>query len=322
MNPELLEILACPNCRAADLEVSYRDAIVCPACGATYPITNGVPNMLPPHLARTLPQKGEYTDRLMQAMQRGRDLRNPGDPEADRFMWEHHLYNWGKRVIYSDSRAGEIFSSYATDGAGNLCRFITEWCGEVAGKRLLYIGSGNDSLVSLPLEQEGAFIVNMDVVSDSMQDLMAAGARHCVCGDARRLPFRDAAFDVAFTKGSLHHSQPVDTPLKEMARVIRRGGHIIAAEPNSYAYLRRFPMPAGLGHPTPYEHAISSREVRRILAKEGVSDFRVASFTCAHPATPLPLARAWQVMGRIAPRLFDRFAFEFILHGRKGLKTI
>jgi uncharacterized protein YbaR (Trm112 family)/ubiquinone/menaquinone biosynthesis C-methylase UbiE len=318
MNRELLEILACPNCRSADLEASREDAIVCHACGTTYPINNGVPSMLPPHLARTLPHKGDYTDRLMQAMRQGRDLCDAGDPEADRFMWEHHLYNWGKRVIYSDLRAGKIFSSDATDGARKTCRFITEWCGEIAGKRLLYIGSGNDSLVALPLQHEGAFIVNLDVVSDSMQDLMAAGARHCVCGDARCLPFRDAAFDVVFTKGSLHHSQPIDTPLKEIARVARRGGHIIAAEPNRYACLSRFPMPGGLGHPTPYEHTISSRQVQRILSSQGICDFRIAAFTYAHPATPPPIARTWQAMGRVAPWLFDRFAFEFILHGRKA----
>jgi uncharacterized protein YbaR (Trm112 family)/ubiquinone/menaquinone biosynthesis C-methylase UbiE len=318
MNPELLEILACPSCRATDLEASHEDAIVCPTCGASYPINNGIPSMLPPHLATTLSRKDEYTDRLMQSMRRGRDLCDPGDPEADRFMWEHHLYNWGKRVIYSDLRAGEIFSSYATDGARKICDFITQRCGEVAGKRLLYVGSGNDSLVALPLEKLGAFMVNMDVVSDSMQDLIAAGARHCVCGDARRLPFRDAAFDIAFTKGSLHHSQPIDTPLEEMARVTRQGGHIIAAEPNKYAALRRFPMPAGLGHPTPYERAISSRQVRRILSSQGVRDFTTVAFTPAHPATPPPLARAWQAIGRVAPWLLARFAFEFILCGRKA----
>jgi uncharacterized protein YbaR (Trm112 family)/ubiquinone/menaquinone biosynthesis C-methylase UbiE len=318
MNRELLEILACPNCGAADLEAPHDDTILCPSCAATYPIIKGVPNLLPAHLTTTLPHKGEYTDRLMQAMQRGRDLCDPGNPEADRFMWEHHLYNWGKRVIYSDAGAGRIFSSYATDGARKICDFIMERCGEVAGRRLLYIGSGNDSLVALPLENRGAFIVNMDVVSDSMQDLMAAGARHCVCGDVRRLPFRDAAFDVVFTKGSLHHSQPIDVPLKEMARVARRGGHIIAAEPNRYAGLRRFPMPAGLGHPTPYERAISSREVQRILSSQGICDFRIAAFTCTHPATPAFIASAWKGIARVAPRLFDRFAFEFILCGHKA----
>lgn len=318
MNRELLEILACPNCRSANLEASSEEIITCTACAATYPITNNVPNMLPPHLARTLPRKGDYTDRLMQAMRRGRDLCDAGDPEADRFMWEHHLYNWGKRVIYSDLRAGKIFSSYATDGARKICQFITEWCGEIAGKRLLYVGSGNDSLVALPLEGAGAFVVNLDVVSDSMQDLMAAGARHCVCGDARRLPFRDAVFDVVFTKGSLHHSQPIDTPLKEIARVARRGGHIIAAEPNRYVCLPHSPMPAGLGYPSPYEHAISSRQVQRILSSQGICDFKIAPFTYAHPATPAFIASACKNIAHVAPRLFDRFAFEFILYGRKA----
>lgn len=44
------------------------------------------------------------------------------------------------------------------------------------------MGSGNDRLVSLPLEQAGAFVVNLDVVSDSLEDLRGTGAQNCVCG--------------------------------------------------------------------------------------------------------------------------------------------
>ena len=84
-------------------------------------------------------------------MRQGKDLSNQDSMETDRFMWEHHLYNWGKEVIYSDPRAADIFIHYAETGAQRLCRFIQERVGGVHGKRLLYVGSGNDHLVSLPL---------------------------------------------------------------------------------------------------------------------------------------------------------------------------
>jgi len=318
MMQELLDLLACPECAAASLELTDGDQIICSDCAARYPIVNGVPNMLPNRLSGALPHKREYVKRLMLATEDGDGAIEAADVDTVRFMWEHHLYDWGKRVIYSHAGAGQIFQSYAEDGARNLRRFIRQWCGDVSGRRLLYVGSGNDTLVTLPLQADGALMVNLDVVSDSMEDLLACGARLCVCGDARRLPFRDGAFDIVFCKGSLHHSQPIDTPLKEMARVTRRGGHVIAAEPNRHYCLPRPRLPGGLGQPTPYESSISGGEVKRILSRQGIRDLRVAAFTCAHPATPAFIARPWRLISRIAPRLLNRFAFEFILHGRKA----
>ncbi len=318
MNRNLLELLACPECGSANLSLLSEDILACSSCDARYPILNGIPQMLPAHLAATLHQKNAYLERLKAAMHQGKDLRNPGSPELDRFMWEHHLYNWGKEVICSDSRAAEIFAHYAEKGARGLCRFLQERVGGVYGKRLLYVGSGNDRLVSLPLEQAGAFIVNLDLVSDSLEDLREAGAQNCVCGDARQLPFRAEAFDVVFSKGSLHHSQPIAEPLRAMARAVKRGGHIVVAEPSKYMRLPRFLLPAGLGHPTPYEDAISRREVVRILAKEGIEQFHFTALTHAPPGMPAPLARLWESLGHTLPWLFNRFSFEFILHGQKG----
>lgn len=55
---ELMEILVCPMCRSSlDLEVTQQDGeeiiegdLTCAECGEIYPITNTIPNMLPPSL--------------------------------------------------------------------------------------------------------------------------------------------------------------------------------------------------------------------------------------------------------------------------------
>jgi len=50
MNKELLEILACPECKA---DVEMKDnRIVCKGCGRKYPIKNGIPVMLVEEAAR------------------------------------------------------------------------------------------------------------------------------------------------------------------------------------------------------------------------------------------------------------------------------
>lgn len=241
------------------------------------------------------------------------------DRETDRFMWEQRLYNWGQEVIYKDAKAAEIFSSYSEKGARGLRRFLEEMVGGACGKTLLYVGSGNDRLVSLPLQGEGAFMVNLDIVGDCLEDLRQAGARNCVCGDARQLPFRAEAFDVVFSKGSVHHSHPIAEPLRAMARAVKPGGHIVVAEPNKYTMLRlpRRLLPSGLAQPTPYEGAISAGEVVRILAEEGITHFRIAPLTQAPPGTPASIARLWERLGSTMPWLLRRFAFEFMVYGKK-----
>jgi uncharacterized protein len=46
LDPALLEILACPNCRA-DLRVDdARDELVCTSCGYAYPVRDDIPVLL------------------------------------------------------------------------------------------------------------------------------------------------------------------------------------------------------------------------------------------------------------------------------------
>ena len=58
MRDDLLEILVCPLCKADLTLATTREedgeiiegALTCTACGETYPIEDGIPNMLPPDL--------------------------------------------------------------------------------------------------------------------------------------------------------------------------------------------------------------------------------------------------------------------------------
>ena len=47
ISKELLEILACPLCKA-DVKLRGKDRLVCVKCRTVYPIEDGIPNMLPP----------------------------------------------------------------------------------------------------------------------------------------------------------------------------------------------------------------------------------------------------------------------------------
>lgn len=67
--PELLEILACPNCHSALAVDDDRDELVCVAsdCGLAYPVVGGIPVMLVdearrPGTSTTRPLDGEGDD--------------------------------------------------------------------------------------------------------------------------------------------------------------------------------------------------------------------------------------------------------------------
>ena len=60
MDESLMELLCCPECKGElKLEVGKRDeesgeilegSLACPACPYTYPVEDGIPNLLPPSL--------------------------------------------------------------------------------------------------------------------------------------------------------------------------------------------------------------------------------------------------------------------------------
>jgi uncharacterized protein YbaR (Trm112 family) len=63
MRKDLLDILACPMCKAP-LELTseeeqgqevVRGYLTCSGCGERYPIEDSIPNLLPPHMRQSVP---------------------------------------------------------------------------------------------------------------------------------------------------------------------------------------------------------------------------------------------------------------------------
>jgi SAM-dependent methyltransferase len=74
------------------------------------------------------------------------------------------------------------------------------------------------------------------VVIDLTPEVMDAGRRGAedegvdnvefVEGDAAAMPFEDGAFDVAMSRFAFHHLEDPEAVAREMARVVRPGGHV------------------------------------------------------------------------------------------------
>ncbi len=101
------------------------------------------------------------------------------------------------------------------------------------GKRILEIGLGQGA-DSEQIIRRGARWSGIDLTPESV-DRVAMRLRlrrlpheTLVCGSALNLPFPDEQFDLVFSHGVLHHIPDIGRAQREIARVLRPGGGLIA----------------------------------------------------------------------------------------------
>lgn len=114
-----------------------------------------------------------------------------------------------------------------------------------AGHDILEVGCGT-GLVLARIAEFARTAKGVDL-SPGMLDKARARNLDVTVGSATELPFPDSSFDVTCSFKVLAHVPNIELALKEMARVTRPGGHILAEFYNPYSFrglLKRF-GPAG-----------------------------------------------------------------------------
>ena len=120
--------------------------------------------------------------------------------------------------------------------------FVKDTVQPLSGKRILDVGCGTGTaevnLSRLRLTQ--VQLVGVDVIVDRVRDARAATKSHNAratfsAADACALPFGDATFDSSFCVAVLQHLRDVRQAVRELARVTRPGGRIVAVEPDNEA---------------------------------------------------------------------------------------
>lgn len=142
-------------------------------------------------------------------------------------------------------------------------RIVRGW-----GSRLildLATGSGDIALelaAACPLST----VIGADFCHAMLSVAKRKGAADLVTADALRLPFDAAAFDAITVAFGLRNMEPLSAALREMARVLRPGGHLLVLDFS-------LPPPPLRWIYRPYLHAILPRIASLLTGQKGAYDY-------------------------------------------------
>lgn len=193
-----------------------------------------------------------------------------------------------------------------------------------APRRVLDAGAGSSWLSEL-LATHGLDVHALDLGLDNIRRasarIQAAGRRvSFINGDLYRLPFDGGVFDCAVTSETLEHLDDPGAALRELARVVRQGGYVIAATP--YRERIQYTRCIHCNEPTPVNahlHSFDEERIGTLMADAGLRVTGIVRFL-SRPAERLGLAGFTPFLPHGAWRLLDRAACSVL--GRESFMTV
>lgn len=163
------------------------------------------------------------------------------------------------------------------------------------GRSAIDVGCGSGEL-SQALSRQGAAVTCLDLTAVATRRAQALNPEACVVqGDALRLPFPDASFDLGISMGVLHHTPDWRQGLGELARVLKPGGRAMvllyrAWTPYHLGYVLTGPLrthvPVGYLNRTPSRFLSVIRPLIRLQGRPNVSDEQIRSLLADQFWTP------------------------------------
>ncbi|MBP8948400.1 MAG: methyltransferase domain-containing protein [Candidatus Promineofilum sp.] len=220
MDADRLDLLSSPCCHAAltlqepavEFGEVWRGRLVCARCGAAYPIRRGMPHLYVED-ARWQPKAREAAGWVAFHKRRGIydvvadaiDLRIPYYPEEP-WLGVARSFDAGVRLL-----------------------------GPLGPATVLDLGAGR-GWAAKQFARRGSRVVALDVADDDNVGLGRARALmddagvtfERVIGDGENLPLADGRFDLVFCAAALHHFSDLPELFRQIARVLRPGGRLLA----------------------------------------------------------------------------------------------
>jgi SAM-dependent methyltransferase len=118
-------------------------------------------------------------------------------------------------------------SAYVNAEGDDPRQFAFEAVAAAQPQRVLEVGGGEGELAARIENELDVEVVGIDQSEAMVAEQRAKGIDARV-GDVQQLPFADGEFDVAVAAWMLYHVADLDRGLAELARVLRRGGVLVA----------------------------------------------------------------------------------------------
>jgi SAM-dependent methyltransferase len=131
---------------------------------------------------------------------------------------------------YADERglAARMADQVATATGPDPYAVAFEAVAECEPQLVLEVGCGRGELAERIGRELDARVVALDQ-SERMVELTRQRGVEAIVGDAQDLPFRDGIFDCAVAAWMLYHVVDLHQALRELRRVLRPGGRLVAA---------------------------------------------------------------------------------------------
>ena len=196
-----------------------------------------------------------------------------------------------------------------------------------AGRRILDVGCGTGTaevrLSRLHLTQVS--LVAVDLIPARVHEALAATRSHNIrasfaAADGCALPFPDGTFDAAFCVAVLQHIPDVGAAVRELVRVTRPGGRIVAVEPDNgaryfyssaeagmraYEAAGRFFASAAAERTDAADGAVGPR-LPTLIAGAGVELLDVQLFPVSRARLGAPAAALWEGRRQAVSAAADR----------------
>jgi SAM-dependent methyltransferase/uncharacterized protein YbaR (Trm112 family) len=272
MQPELLSWLACPACGGALALHPFRAAapgrdeveeglLLCASCAQPFPVTGGIPRLLPSALAR----HAGFTRAFARELAALR-YRQPPREAVRRFEKLHRLtarafgYEWNTYQttsreedaltfffltgadpsLYERLPVNDVFSYYPTPAevAAIDPRLL-------AGASVLEVGCGMGKYLKVVSDQ-ARMVIGLDLSEALVRARRETRDRpnvHLVQGDILSTPLRPGSLDFVYSVGVLHHTPDAHEAFRRSASLVKPGGRLAVwlypQDPTPGAYARR-----------------------------------------------------------------------------------
>jgi SAM-dependent methyltransferase len=171
------------------------------------------------------------------------------------------------------ARTADRIAARQDSRAARLAEEVRDFVQPRGDERALDVGTGAGALAFAlaPLVRE---VVGLDPVPELLELARerALPNTEFVEGDGAALPFPDASFDLAGTHRTLHHVAQPERVVAELARVTRRGGHVLVVDqlapddPAAAAAQHEFETVRDSSH----THLLADGELRKLFAANGL----------------------------------------------------